>query len=226
MTTRSPDDEITGSWTDNAAAWTQVVRDGLIPSREAGTDAAIVAACLERGTGPVLDVGCGEGWLVRALAAHAITASGVDVSAPLIERARERGGGLFDVTTYADLEGDATIAAGPWQTIVCNFALLGEPLHPVLAALRRRLAPGGQVLVQTVHSWSARGDAPYRSEWRTETFDAFAIAFPTPMPWYYRTLASWMEEFAKAGLCVTQIEEPLHPDTGTPLSLLFHGEAA
>jgi 2-polyprenyl-3-methyl-5-hydroxy-6-metoxy-1,4-benzoquinol methylase len=171
----SRDHAITESWTDNAAAWTQVVRDGLIPSRQAGTDAAIVAACLSCGTGPLLDVGCGEGWLVRAVASQGVTAHGVDVSTPLIDRARELGGGRFDIATYAQLEGDASIFAGPWQTIVCNFALLGDPLHPVLAALRRRLAPGGRVLVQTVHAWTARGDAPYHDGWRTERFDAIVL---------------------------------------------------
>ena len=225
MSDRSADHSIIDSWTDNAAAWTQVVRDGLIPSRRAGTDAAIVAACLSYGAGPLLDVGCGEGWLVRAMAAQGVTAHGVDVSAPLIDRARELGGGRFDMATYAQLEDDATIAAGPWQTIVCNFALLGDPLHPLLAALRRRLAPGGRVLVQTVHPWTARGDAPYHDGWRTERFDAFAVAFPTPMPWYYRTLGSWLQECAHAGLRVVQLDEPVHPDTGAPLSLLLHCEA-
>lgn len=214
------------SWTDNAAAWTKVVRDGLIPSRQAGTDAAIVSACLRHGTGPMLDVGCGEGWLVRELAVRGVTAAGIDVSAPLIAHAEERGGGHFSVATYAQLEADPTVAPGPWRVIACNFALLGDPLHPLLAALRARLAPGGRVLVQTVHPWSARGDAAYRSAWRTEAFDAFAVPFPTPMPWYYRTLGSWLEQFAQAGLRVISLDEPLHPDTGAPLSLLFHCEAA
>lgn len=226
MTSRPPQDRITESWTENADAWTQVVRDGLIPSRQAGTDAAIVAASAAYGAGPVLDVGCGEGWLVRALSVQGIVAAGVDVSAPLIERARELGGGAFDVATYAAIESDATVAAGPWRTIVCNFALLGDPLHPLLAALRARLVPGGRLLVQTVHSWSARGEAPYRSEWRTETFDAFAVPFPAPMPWYYRTLSSWLQEFTLAGLRVTRVDEPVHPVTGAPLSLVFHCEAA
>jgi SAM-dependent methyltransferase len=194
---------MTQSWIDNASAWTQVVREGLIPSRQAGTDAAIIHACASLAPGPVLDVGCGEGWLVREMSARGIRARGVDISPPLIDRAR-----------------------GPWHGIVCNFALLSDPLHPLLRALRLRLAPGGRLLVQTVHSWSARGDAPYRNEWRTESFDAFSVPFPSPMPWYYRTLGSWLEEFARAGLRVVQLDEPLHPVTGAPLSLLFHCEAA
>ncbi len=222
-----PDDSaahIARSWTENADAWTRVVRDGLIPSREAGTNAAIVAACLQHGRGPVLDVGCGEGWLVRTLQAHGFAATGIDASAPLIAHAASLGGGSFSVCTYADLEHDADAAPGPWPLIVCNFALLGDPLHPLLAALRARLAPGGTLLVQTVHAWSARGDAPYRSEWRTETFAAFGGQFPAAMPWYYRTLGSWLEQFALAGLRVVRVDEPLHPGSDVPLSLLFHCE--
>ncbi len=226
MSAGSPDDRIQSSWVDNADAWTTVVRDGLIPSRRAGTDMAIVSATIPLAPGPILDVGCGEGWLVRELAVRGIVVAGLDVSASLIERARELGGGTCDVATYDQLERDPTLAPGPWRGIVCNFSLLGEPVHPLLRALRARLAPGGEVLVQTVHSWSAKGDAPYRDEWRTESFDGFAIAFPSPMPWFFRTLGSWQREFVAAGLRVTRIDEPLDPTTGTPLSLLFHCEAA
>ncbi len=217
---------IARSWSDNADAWTRVVRDGLIPSRRAGTDEAIVAASLALGDGPVLDVGCGEGWLVRECGLRGIRAHGIDVSAALIGRARELGGGTFDVVAYEALEADPAIAAGPWQGIVCNFSLLGDPVHPLLGALRSRLAPNGALLIQTVHPWSARGDAPYESAWRTESFDAFAVAFPTPMPWYYRTLSAWIEEIARAGLRVTRTFEPVAGDAGAPLSLLLQCERA
>ncbi|MCC7053893.1 MAG: class I SAM-dependent methyltransferase [Gemmatimonadaceae bacterium] len=226
MRPESPDARIAQSWTDNADAWTKVVREGLVPSRLAGTDAAIVEACLACGTGTLLDVGCGEGWLVRAVAAHGLRATGVDVSPPLIAQATALGGGEFAVATYEALQHDAGLAAGPWSVIACNFSLLADPVHPLLAALRARLDAGGVLLIQTVHPWTARGDAPYASGWRTEAFDAFAVPFPTPMPWYYRTLTSWLGEIATAGLRVTRVQEPLHPATGMPLSLLLHCEAA
>jgi 2-polyprenyl-3-methyl-5-hydroxy-6-metoxy-1,4-benzoquinol methylase len=219
------DDEIVRSWSANADAWTQVVRSGLIPNRKAGTDAAIIAACTSLDAGPVLDVGCGEGWLVRALGERGVAATGVDVSVPLIARAAEAGGGTFVAATYAQLEMDPTVVAGPWRGIVCNFALLGDPLHPLLAALRARLVPSGSILIQTVHPWTSRGDVPYLSQWRTESFDGFGISFPSPMPWFYRTFASWYEQLALGGLHVVRLDEPLHPTTGAPLSLVFHCEA-
>lgn len=218
------DRQLVESWTDNADAWTQAVRDQLIPSRKAGTDAAIVNACLTLESGPVLDVGCGEGWLVRELGVRGRSATGIDVSAPLIARAQELGGGDFAVATYDALERDRSVAAGPWRGIVCNFSLLSDPIHPLLHALQHRLDANGRLLIQTVHPWAAKGDAPYRSEWRTESFDAFSIPFPSPMPWYYRTLASWIEEIATAGLRVVRIDEPVNATTGAPLSLLLHCE--
>lgn len=222
----SHDARIAQSWSDNAAAWTQVVREGLVPSRQAGTDAAIVDAVLAHTPRTLLDVGCGEGWLVRALACGGVQATGVDVSPALVDAANAMGHGTFTVATYAQLERDAGIAAGPWDVIACNFSLLGDPLHPLLRALRTRLAAGGTLLVQTVHPWTARGDAPYLGSWRTETFDAFAVRFPSPMPWYYRTLSSWIGELAQAGLRLARADEPVHPSTGMPLSLLLHCEAA
>ena len=72
----------------NASAWSAAVRERRIESRRTVTDAAIVAAVLEQNPRRVLDVGCGEGWLARALSAHGIDVTGIDTSAPLIEAAR------------------------------------------------------------------------------------------------------------------------------------------
>ena len=55
---------------------------------------------------------------------------------------------------------------------------------------------------------------------------AFDEPFPESMPWYFRTLGSWMDELAAAGLVVRGVREPLHPETGRPLSLLLHCAAA
>ncbi len=41
------------------------------------------------------------------------------------------------------------------------------------------------------------------------------------MPWYFRTTASWIAAAREARLVVDRLEEPTHPDTGKPLSLLL-----
>ena len=215
------DEQIVASWVANADAWTQAVRSSLIPSRVAGTDRAILDAVRRRRPATVLDVGCGEGWLTRALARDGYTVRGLDGSAPLIERAREQGGAEYAVSSYDEIIRRPDAAGGPYDAIVLNFALFAEHVAPLLGALATRLASRGVMLIQTLHSWAAAEEPGYVDGWRTATFAGFGGPFPDPMPWYFRTLATWTAEFEDAGLGIVRIDEPTHPDTGAPLSLLF-----
>ena len=61
------DAKVVDSWHTNAAAWTSTVRDGRIMSRVRVTNKAIIDEVVSRSPQSVLDIGCGEGWLVRAL---------------------------------------------------------------------------------------------------------------------------------------------------------------
>lgn len=209
------------SWEANAEPWTRAVRSGSIHSRRVATDAAVLQAIRDRAPKRVLDVGCGEGWLVRALAEEGIEARGVDGSAALIARARAAGGGEFEVRSYRELATDPASNDARYDAIVLNFALFEEDLVPLLRSLRRRLAPGGALIAQTVHPWSdaGRGGA-YQDGWRTETFAGFE-GFAEPMPWYFRTLASWVRAFTGSGYRLEEIREPADPSTLEPLSLLI-----
>ncbi|WP_263146765.1 class I SAM-dependent methyltransferase [Pseudomonas sp. RIT-PI-AD] len=216
-----PDDDQSGrlqqSWQRNAEAWTRVVREARIESRRLATDRAILEALREREPARVLDVGCGEGWLCRALAAQRIDALGVDGSAALVEQARAAGG-RFEHLSYAELQARPR-RFGVFAAIVCNFALLDAQADRLLGALAEALEPGGALLIQTLHPWSLAGEG-YRDGWREERFAAFAGAF-TPMPWYFRTLESWFALLVGAGLRLESVREPVHPQTGQPLSLLL-----
>jgi 2-polyprenyl-3-methyl-5-hydroxy-6-metoxy-1,4-benzoquinol methylase len=219
----SREDALVRSWSRNADAWTRTVREGGIESRRLVTDAAIVRAVLERRPERVLDLGCGEGWLARALAEQGIGVVGIDVSTELVDAARRAGGGAFHAVAYDALAADPSLARGEYDAVVCNFSLLGEDPTPLLESLRRVLRPGGALVVQTVHPWTAAGEGPYADGWRTETFAGFGEGFAAPMPWYFRTLASWTAVIATAGYDLAGLREPLHPTTGRPASLILTG---
>ena len=221
MTEPDRDARIARSWTANAGAWTRAVREALIPSRVAGTDEAIMVAVRRWAPASVLDTGCGEGWLARALASEGHAVVGVDGSAPLIEKARESGGARYLVLTYDEILADPSRLGGPYDVVVLNFALFAERVAPLLAALASRLSPSGALVIQTLHPWSAAGEDGYTDGWRVATFTGFGGPFPESMPWFFRTLSSWVREFSDAGLVVELIEEPRHPETREPLSMVM-----
>ncbi|MFL5381062.1 MAG: class I SAM-dependent methyltransferase [Longimicrobiaceae bacterium] len=214
--------QIERSWRANAGAWTEAVRGGRIASRRLATDEAIVEAVMAHSPRRVLDLGCGEGWLARALAARGVEAVGVDASAPLVDAAHRAGGGAFHLCDYAALaEAGPERFGGAFDVVAANFALLGDPLDDALAGARELLSASGVLVIQTVHPWAARGDAPYRDGWRMERFAGFGDGFVEPMPWFHRTLQSWFAALARAGFRVDAVREPAHPHTGEPLSLLL-----
>jgi 2-polyprenyl-3-methyl-5-hydroxy-6-metoxy-1,4-benzoquinol methylase len=219
-----PGEALVRSWTANAAAWTRAVRDGGIESRRLVTDDAIVRTVEELRPGRVLDVGCGEGWLARALAERGMRVTGVDASPELVEAAQQAGGGDFHAATYDELAADPLRFGRDFDAVVCNFSLLDDRPAALLAALREATAQDGSLVIQTVHPWAAAGDEGYVDGWRTETFAGFGGDFAAPMPWYFRTMASWMDVIAQAGWRLFRLGEPVHPQTGRPASLLIIAE--
>ncbi len=229
----APDEEarvsrLAASWIDNAAAWTEAVQSGAIASRRLGTDAAMLRAVARLPIGRVLDVGCGEGWLSRALAQQGHHVVGIDASAPLIAAARRLSQDIeaasrlqFDVASYVELPDRGEALGGPFSAAVCNFALLDANVEAALSAVHAVLEPGGTLLVQTVHPISAIGDGEYTDGWREETFATFATVFPSSMPWYFRTLGSWVTSVLAAGFVLRALEEPVAAGQSTPLSLLI-----
>lgn len=204
--------------------WTQAVQQGRIPSRKATTDAAIVEAILDGLPvgAQVLDVGCGEGWLVRALHQLGVQVHGIDGCKPLIGAAREKGLDSFDHLDYTQVIDSPDRLVGPYDAIVFNFALLDDEAVPLLRATRQCLAPGGRVLLQTIHPLMV--EVPYADGWRRELFKDIGEGFQ-PMPWYFRTLSSWIRTLHAAGLAVTDLREPIDTDSGSILSLLWTAEA-
>ena len=219
---RSPEDALLASWQQNAQAWVAAVRGGAIESRREVTDQAILLAILGRQPQRVLDLGCGEGWLLRALGERGIEAVGVDAEPALVDAARAAGSAQVHLARFAQLADGQARVGQDYDLICANFALLQQDIIPLLAAMHDLLVPGGALVVQTLHPWSVAG-GEYQDGWREESFAGFAGEWQV-MPWYFRTLASWLNALDMAGLRLVGLQEPQHPQSAVPQSLLMVAE--
>lgn len=217
------DAKIVDSWLKNATPWTSAVRESRIESRRLVTNQAIIDAVLSRSPKTVLDIGCGEGWLARALSERGVRAIGVDVVPALIDQANRAGGGEFRVASYE------AIAAGELDVTVdvaiANFSLIGaESVENLVRRAPSLITRGGAFIIQTLHPVIATGDQPYADGWRTGSWTGFSNDFTDPAPWYFRTLESWISLLVRSGLRVVEMREPVHPGTGKPASVIFIAE--
>jgi 2-polyprenyl-3-methyl-5-hydroxy-6-metoxy-1,4-benzoquinol methylase len=214
------DGKIVESWKRNASPWTKAVRGAEIESRRLVTDRAVLDAVLACKPATVVDLGCGEGWLARALQQHGIGVTAVDVVPALVLAATQAGVIDGRVLSYEE------IAAGQLElsvdVVVCNFSLLGEEsVDDLLRAIPALLNPGGSLIVQTLHPLVACGDVPYADGWRMGSWAGFGAAFSDAPPWYFRTLQTWLDLIWTSGLTLREMREPLHPQTGRPVSVIF-----
>ena len=100
---------------------------------------------LERVDGPVLDIGCGPGRHVLALAQVGVVALGIDISPPAIELARQRGAPVLRRSIF-----DRVPGAGRWGTALLldgNIGIGGCPIT-LLRRVASLLRPEGRLLVE------------------------------------------------------------------------------
>lgn len=96
-------------------------------------------------SGPVLDVGCGPGRHVVALAERGIPALGIDVTTGALDVARRRGACVMERSVFERVPG-----AGRWESVLLldgNVGIGGEPVA-LLRRVRTLLRPGGTALVE------------------------------------------------------------------------------
>jgi len=213
--------DLEDSWQRNAENWTRAVRDRLIPSRNAGTDAAIVDAIVRRKPARFLDMGCGEGWLCRAVTEKTgCTATGLDGTAALIEAAQAADpDGCYRTLSYDDVIAGAPVPNTPFDVIAFNYALFEEDIVPLLIAAKRLLVDSGAIIIQTLHPDNDPGDG--KDGWRVEDFAAFENEAWAKMPWYFRMAESWKAVFADAGLSLVRTDEPAADADGPSLSIVL-----
>ncbi len=119
---------------------------------------------LSRVTGPVLDIGCGPGRMVRAAMELGMHAVGIDVSAAALEVASNLGGSFFKASVFDRVPGE-----GMWQTtlLVDGNVGIGGDIPSLLARCRELLAETGEIVVE-LHP-----DASHEEHFFAEVVDGY-----------------------------------------------------
>lgn len=102
-----------------------------------------------RNLGPVLDAGCGPGWISGYLHGKGVDVSGIDLSPRMIEYARRQHPDVyFEVASVTDLDLEPESLGGVlgWWSW---FNLPRRWLPPVIAMMVRALRPSGQLIIGT-----------------------------------------------------------------------------
>ncbi|WP_250655853.1 class I SAM-dependent methyltransferase [Alkalimarinus coralli] len=219
------DTKILDSWQKNVPPWMKAVQNKQIETRRLVTDQAIIEAVRSVPARSVLDIGCGEGWLVRELSKLGLSVTGVDAISGFIDNAKSLGDGTFKVLEYEAIS-NRTLA-GRYDIAVCNFSLIGKTsVEHIFKVAPSILNTNGHFIVQTLHPAFSGGNMPYRDGWREGSWEGFSDEFTDPAPWYFRTTESWCDLFINNGLELRKMIEPINPKTGKAASLILIGRSA
>lgn len=169
----------------------------------------------------VLDVGCGEGWLVRKLKSNGIDALGIDAIPEFIKAAQSEGAGRYVTLTYDELS-FANIGE-KFDVLVCNFSLFGnESVQLLFQSAAQLLNASGSLIVQTLHPLTLTQEQR-KDGWREGLWEGFSSEFRDPAPWFFRTVESWKRLFTQFGFVSPRVIEPTNPKTQLPASIIFIG---
>ena len=144
---------MTDTWNTIADWYTELLRTG---SPLHAFDRDVLLGCLpdELSGQRVLDLGCGEGTITRALAARGARVLGIDSSPRMIEHALAAGDDLPTGARYRVDDGCtlATVATDSVDWVTAGLSLNNVPdLDAALAAVRRVLVRGGHLVFTIPH---------------------------------------------------------------------------
>ena len=123
--------------------------------------------------GPVLDVGCGPGRHLHALARRGVFGLGVDICDAAVHLARGGGANAMVGSIFGEVPG-----AGEWRSALLldgNIGIGGRPAR-LLRRVADLLAPAGTVLVELAGPQSSTVESEARLETMSGVSDWFAWA--------------------------------------------------
>lgn len=209
-------------WDRHAQWWIDGFTGGVDPEYE---EQIIPLAVAELGSaGRVLDVGCGDGQVARALAAAGCAVTGIDPTARNLEVARERGGGpeyvegAADDLPFPDAHFDAVVACLVFEHI--------DDVDAAIAEVARVLRPSGRFafflnhpLLQTPGSgWiDDHMIDPPEQYWRigpylVETESIEEVEMGVHIRFLHRPLSRYVNAMSDHGLQLERMVEPEPPE--------------
>jgi SAM-dependent methyltransferase len=158
-----------------------------------------LAASIPEG-GMICDMGCGPGHVARYLHERGAQVIGVDLSAVMIEQARQLNPGIeFFQGNMLALE----VEEGAWAGIAAFYSIIHVPREDVMISLRelkRVLQPGGLLLL----AFHLGTDVLHLDEWWGQPVSADFVYFQAPEMQAYLQAAGFLIE--------DLIERPPYPD--------------
>jgi ubiquinone/menaquinone biosynthesis C-methylase UbiE len=182
-------DEVADNWDRNADLWAAEVRAGHDVYREHYNNPAFLAFIGDLAGKRVLDAGCGEGYNTRILARRDAKMIGADISARMIELAREEEqreplGIQYEVASYTAMP---QFAADSFDAAVSFMALMDGPdFSSAMREIFRVMRPSAQLCFSIIHPcFMTRGFGWIRDESGRETGYTGAEYFNN-QPWIER----------------------------------------
>lgn len=114
---------------------------------------------IDRCEGPTLDIGCGPGRLVEALAARGVPALGIDITPVAVEQTRARGALALERDVFGPVLG-----SGRWMTALLidgNIGIGGDPAR-LCGRLAELVATDGHAIVEVSGPGAGRGPMAVR----------------------------------------------------------------
>ncbi len=218
MTGMNLEHRLRTQWTEAAKDWigqNQAVRTGML-------DSWMLKALGDLHGKSVLDIGCGEGRFSRILTKLGADATGVDITEPLIARARNMavGGEKYVV---GDAENLSPFADDSFDMAVSYIVFVDlMDYRASIEAAHRVLKPGGRFVVCNIHpmrstvpmGWIKQGDRKL-----FYPLDDYWNEGPREFLWWdknfvnmHRTLSSHINSFISAGFTLDGLDEPTPSD--------------